>query len=307
MDIKVDRLSKSYGIQKAVDDISFEVKTGEILGFLGPNGAGKTTTMKMITNYIPFDNGAITIGGEPVESGGLKKDIGYLPEHNPLYEEMPVMDYLAFCASLQGVGKAMIDERVREMVRQCGLDIEKHKKITELSKGYRQRVGLAQAMIHDPKILILDEPTTGLDPNQIVEIRELIKRLGREKTVILSTHILPEVEATCDRILIINKGKIVADGTAATLRKQAQGKQILQLKIEDGSPDQIFEALRNLDSVELVDFINRESNQFEVQSKTETQSNRDIFYLCAENNWVLSEMIPLETKLEDIFRDLTIK
>jgi len=162
-------------------------------------------------------------------------------------------------------------------------------------------------MIHDPKILILDEPTTGLDPNQIVEIRELIKRLGREKTVILSTHILPEVEATCDRILIINQGKIVADGTAATLRKQAQGKQILQIRIEDGSPDQIFEALRNLDSVELVDFINRDRNQFEVQSKSETQSNRDIFYLCTKNNWVLSEMIPLETKLEDIFRDLTVK
>ena len=306
MDIIINNITKRYGNQKAVDNISFEVKTGEILGFLGPNGAGKTTTMKMITNYIQQDEGEILIGGQAVPSDGLKRRIGYLPEHNPLYLEMPVMDYLAFCAGLQGVPKSMTEQRVQDMVRTCGLNVEKHKKISELSKGYRQRVGLAQAMIHDPEVLILDEPTTGLDPNQIVEIRELIRKLGREKTVILSTHILPEVEATCDRILIINKGKIVADGTSNTLRKQAQGKQVLRIKIEDGTTDSIYESLRNLPTVELVDIVDSEQNRFEVQSHMDLQSNKTIFQLCVKNNWVLSEMIPFETKLEDIFRDLTL-
>lgn len=306
MDIKIQNLTKSYGFQKAVDDISFEVKTGEILGFLGPNGAGKTTTMKMITNFLEADEGDVLIDGTSVKTGSMKKRIGYLPEHNPLYLEMPLMDYLAFCAALQGVSKKDMPHRIREMVRLCGLDIEKHKKIGELSKGFRQRVGLAQAMIHDPDILILDEPTTGLDPNQIVEIRELIKQLGREKTVILSTHILPEVEATCDRILIINHGKIVADGTAATLRKQAQGQQVIKVKIEDGTPDEIFEALSGLKSIGVVDFIDKENGRFEVQSSPEMTSNRDIFKLCVKKKWALTEMVPYETRLEDIFRDLTV-
>ncbi len=306
MDIQIQQLTKSYGFQKAVDNISFEVKTGEVLGFLGPNGAGKTTTMKMITNSIDIESGDILIGGQSVKTGNLKKHIGYLPESNPLYLEMPVIDYLEFCAALQGVSKGMTDSRIREMVRVCGLDVEKHKKIGELSKGYRQRVGLAQAMIHNPEILILDEPTTGLDPNQIVEIRELIRQLGREKTVILSTHILPEVEATCDRILIINQGKIVADGTASTLRKQAQGQQVLKVKIEEGKANEIYEKLQALSSIALVDFIDADDNRFEIQSVPDQQSNKAIFKLCVKNKWVLSEMIPFETKLEDIFRDLTI-
>lgn len=306
MDIKIQNLTKSYGFQKAVDNISFEVKTGEILGFLGPNGAGKTTTMKMITNYIASDSGNIEIGGSSVMTGALKQKIGYLPEHNPLYHDMPVMDYLAFCAALSGVDKNRIDSRVIEMVKVCGLDIEKHKKISQLSKGFRQRVGLAQAMIHDPEILILDEPTTGLDPNQIVEIRELIKQIGKEKTVILSTHILPEVEATCDRILIINRGQIVADGTAATLRKQAQGQQVLHVKIEEGEADAIYEKLQKLKSVAMVDFIDQANNFFEVQSAVEMSSNKDIFKMCVKNKWVITEMIPFETRLEDIFRDLTV-
>lgn len=306
MDIKIQQLSKSYGPQKAVDDISFEVKPGEILGFLGPNGAGKTTTMKMITSYLELDQGDILIGGKSVKGGDLKKYIGYLPEHNPLYLDMPVLDYLAFCAALQGMEKSEIPNRIRQMVRQCGLDLEKHKFIRELSKGYRQRVGLAQAMIHDPEVLILDEPTTGLDPNQIVEIRELIKSLGKEKTVILSTHILPEVEATCDRILIINKGKIVADGTPDLLRKKAQGQQILQLRIEDGETNVIFQRLQDLASVTSVDILNPAENRFEVQSALNESSNRAIFELCVKNKWILSEAIPLETKLEDIFRDLTM-
>lgn len=306
MDIKIENLSKSYGYQKAVDNITFEVRTGEILGFLGPNGAGKTTTMKMITNFIDMDRGEITIGGRSVRTGELKKHIGYLPEHNPLYYEMPVIDYLRFCGALQGIPKSKIEDRIREMVRICGLDVEKHKSIGELSKGFRQRVGLAQAMIHDPEILILDEPTTGLDPNQRVEIRELIRQLGQAKTVILSTHILSEVEVTCDRILIINQGKIVADGTAATLRKQAQGQEVLQVRIEDGPANDIFTALNDLPEVALVDFIDRSTNRFEIQSAPNQSSNRAIFHLCVANNWLLSEMIPLETKLEDIFRDLTM-
>ena len=306
MDIQIQQLTKSYGFQKAVDNISFSVKTGEVLGFLGPNGAGKTTTMKMITNYIDIDQGDILIGGKSIKTGELNRHIGYLPEHNPLYLDMPVIDYLSYCAALQNVSKSMIPTRIREMVRLCGLDIEKHKKIGELSKGYRQRVGLAQAMIHDPAILILDEPTTGLDPNQIIEIRDLIRQLGKQKTVILSTHILPEVEATCDRILIINRGKIVADGTASTLRKQAQGQQVLKIKIDNGETNVIFEKLRKLEEVAMVDFVDRASNRFEIQSATDKQSNSAIFNLCVKNNWVLSECIPFETKLEDIFRDLTL-
>ena len=306
MDIKIENLSKSYGSQKAVDNISFEVKTGEILGFLGPNGAGKTTTMKMITNYLDIEEGNITIGGKPVQAGDAKSHIGYLPEHNPLYGEMPVIDYLQFCAELQGVPKMNIASRIKEMVRVCGLDIEKHKKIQELSKGFKQRVGLAQAMIHDPEILVLDEPTTGLDPNQIAEIRDLIKRLGKSKTVILSTHILPEVENTCDRILIINRGRIVADGTATTLRKQAQGNAILHVKIEGGDSQSVYDKIKMLPSVSLVDVLDQEANKFEIQSKEGLQSNRDIFKICVENNWFLTEMIPFETKLEDIFRDLTL-
>ncbi|QNL21047.1 ATP-binding cassette domain-containing protein [Hyphobacterium sp. CCMP332] len=307
MDIVIENLTKKYGAQRAVDNISFKVKTGEILGFLGPNGAGKTTTMKMITNYISVGEGEINIGGKSIKKDPdeLKKHIGYLPENNPLYHEMPVIDYLEFCASLQGVEKSKIQERIREMVNKCGLNAEKHKKIGELSKGYRQRVGLAQAMIHDPEILILDEPTTGLDPNQIVEIRKLIRDLGKEKTVILSTHILPEVEATCDRILIINRGKIVADGTSETLRAQAQGQEILKIKIEDAEPSKIESELKNLDSVEKVKSLS-EKGAFEIESKSGSSSKRAVFESCVKNKWVLTEMIPYETKLEDIFRNLTV-
>jgi ABC-2 type transport system ATP-binding protein len=216
MEVIVKNLTKRYGSQKAIDSINFRVNQGEVLGFLGPNGAGKSTTMKIITSYLAPTEGDVEVGGYSVtrEPEKVKQLIGYLPENNPLYLDMPVIEYLEFSALLQGVSKDKVQSRIREMIKVCGLMGEKHKLIGELSKGYRQRVGLAQAMIHDPQVLILDEPTTGLDPNQIVEIRKLIKEIGREKTVILSTHILPEVEATCDRILIINNGKIVADGTA---------------------------------------------------------------------------------------------
>ena len=306
MDIVIDHLSKSYGFQKAVDDISFRVKTGEILGFLGPNGAGKTTTMKMITGYLDIEEGDITMNGQSLREHDMKGRIGYLAEHNPLYPDMTVLDYLRFCAELQRVPSSDIEQRIRKMVKQTGLDIEKHKKIGELSKGFRQRVGLAQAMIHDPEVLILDEPTTGLDPNQIVEIRDLIRQMGKEKTVILSTHILPEVEATCDRILIINKGKIVADGTAETLRKQAQGQQILRVKIMAPNYQEVYDQLKKLQSVAMVDILDRDRNRFEIQSISNMSSNESVFKLCVDRGWILTEMIPFETKLEDIFRELTM-
>jgi ABC-2 type transport system ATP-binding protein len=308
MNIIIQSLSKQYGPQKAVDNLSFEVKTGEILGFLGPNGAGKSTTMKMITGYLGIGEGTVLFGDKSVVDHGdlIKRHIGYLPENNPLYLDMPIIDYLEFCAALQGVEKEKIQERVRTMVKVCGLNAEKHKKIGELSKGYRQRVGLAQAMIHDPEILILDEPTTGLDPNQIVEIRKLIREIGKEKTVILSTHILPEVEATCDRILIINKGKIVADGTADTLRKQATGQELIKVRIEDGGTDEVLHELRRIPTTDRVELVDKNLNRFEVQSKTDASSKREIFNLCVEKGWVLSELVPIETRLEDIFRNLTM-
>ena len=307
MDIVIENLTKKYGNQKAVDNISLKVATGEILGFLGPNGAGKTTTMKIITNFISADEGKIYIGGKSLSDNyyEIRKHIGYLSENNPLYHDMPVIDFLNFCAEIQGIEKSRIPERVAQMIRTTGLNREKHKKIGELSKGFQQRVGLAQAIIHNPEILILDEPTSGLDPNQIAEIRKLIRELGREKTVILSTHILPEVEATCDRIFIINKGKIVADGTAETLRKQARSSDILKVKIEDGEPNQIYKSLQNLSSVSMVDFADRKLNRFDIHC-TDNNAKREIFKLCVDKNWVLTEMTPFETKLEDIFRDLTM-
>jgi ABC-2 type transport system ATP-binding protein len=308
MDIIVENLTKVYGNQRAVDNISFRVRTGEVLGFLGPNGAGKTTTMKAITTYLLPNEGSISVGQFTLkdQADEIRKHIGYLPENNPLYQEMPVLDYLRYVAELQGIEKPKIRKRILEMVRLCGLEGEKHKNIGELSKGYKQRVGLAQALIHDPDVLILDEPTAGLDPNQIVEIRELIKKIGKEKTVILSSHILAEVEATCDRILIISKGKIVADGTAEELRKRAHGKEILKVKIEDGETNTVFNALQALEPVETVDFIKQEDHTYEIQSKQGLSSRRAIFSLCVSKGWVLTGMSSIETKLEDIFRELTM-
>jgi len=304
--IVVENLTKKYGDQKAVDDISFDVKPGEVVGFLGPNGAGKSTTMRMITCYMAPTDGSITVEGfradeHPEE---IKKRIGYLPENNPLYTDMAIIDYLRFCAEIQGVGKGDVNARIREMINICGLNLERHKKINELSKGFRQRVGLAQAMIHDPDVLIMDEPTAGLDPNQIVEIRNLIKELGKEKTVILSSHILSEVEATCDRILIINRGKIVADGTSDTLRQQAQGQELVSVNIE-GDKTKIKKALLGLASVEKVNDAENRSGFYIVQSKPELSSRKDIFDLCVKNKWYLLEMTGIETRLEDVFREVT--
>lgn len=308
MSIIVENLTKYYGDQKAVDNISFSIQTGEVVGFLGPNGAGKSTTMKMITCYMASSSGKIHLDGIDADAqpGEIKRKIGYLPENNPLYTDMAIIDYLKFCAEIQGVEKGLIRGRIREMIEMCGLSLERHKKIKELSKGYRQRVGLAQAMIHNPEVLILDEPTTGLDPNQIIEIRKLIKELGREKTVILSSHILSEVEATCDRILIINRGRIVADGTAEELRKQAQGQELVNIEIEaKEEPDHIKKALLALASVESVSEIDGRQKHFQVQSKPELSSKKEIFDLCVKKKWYLLELASKETKLEDVFREVT--
>lgn len=307
MDIVVKKITKVYGTQKALDDLSFSVKTGEVLGFLGPNGAGKTTTMKAITCFLSLNEGDITVGGTSVAANPelVKKRIGYLPENNPLYLDMPVIDYLKFIGELQGVVKNEMPLRIAEMVKVCGLTQEKYKKIGELSKGYRQRVGLAQALIHNPDVLILDEPTTGLDPNQIIEIRDLIRRIGQEKTVILSSHILAEVEATCDRVLIINKGKIVADGTPDELRKTAQGNEVLRVGIEGDERQKVFDALKTLVTVSSVDLVSGNDALLEVQSSAGESSKRAIFDMCVKNGWYLTELVSIEKNLEDVFREVT--
>jgi ABC-2 type transport system ATP-binding protein len=308
MDISVKNLVKTYGPQRAVDDISFEVKTGEILGFLGPNGAGKTTTMKVLTCYMAPTEGMVRIGNLDIfeDADEIKRHIGYLPESNPLYQEMPVLEFLSFVADVQDVPKKEIPVRLRNVVGQCGLNREKHKKIRELSKGYRQRVGLAQALIHDPEILILDEPTTGLDPNQIVEIRNLIKEIGREKTVILSTHILPEVEATCDRILIINNGSIVADGTPETLRNRREGQYMFDLQLKAPAGAATAEALRKLATVQVAEMVPDQPHRYRITSQEDAIFRDALFDLCTRESWPIYELTPVEESLEDIFRDLTL-
>ncbi|MDX1639886.1 MAG: ATP-binding cassette domain-containing protein [Balneolaceae bacterium] len=306
MSITVSNLTKEYGPQKAVDDISFEVKTGEILGFLGPNGAGKSTTMKIITCFISPTEGSVSLNGYNIFDHGreVRRRIGYLPENTPLYTDMSMVDYLKFAARLQEMPEDRIMPRIREMIDVCGLGPEKHKYIGELSKGYRQRVGLAQALIHDPEVLILDEPTTGLDPNQIVEIRSLIKEIGKEKTVMLSSHILKEVEATCDRILIINKGRLVADGSTQELRQRARGADQLLVQIKAGNGE-VDQALLNLASIAAVNPAGEGDGLWLIDTKPDRDAREEVFRLCVERGWVLMQMTPKESSLEDIFRELT--
>lgn len=296
-----------YGSQKAVDDISFQVKTGEILGFLGPNGAGKSTTMKIISCFISPSKGSVQLDGFDIKkhSEEVRRRIGYLPENNPLYTDMSIFDYLHMSAALQNVPEKEIPGRIKQMVDVCGLGPECHKNINELSKGFRQRVGLAQALIHDPDVLILDEPTTGLDPNQIVEIRSLIKEIGKEKTVMLSSHILKEVEATCDRILIISKGKLVADGSTEELKARSSGTNRLLLQIEG---EDVKEGLLALDSVAQVTPANEHGkDSWFVDIKTDRDSRKEIFRLCVDRDWVLLQLTPMQSSLEDVFRKLTIQ
>jgi len=305
MEIRTEHLTKRYGSQVAVDDVSFRVREGEVLGFLGPNGAGKTTTMRMICGLIGPDSGQVFIGGRLMDPGAvdLRRAIGYLPEANPLYEDMPVLDLLRFGAKLQGVPGHAIDGRIREMVDACGLGDEKHKRTGELSRGYRQRAGLAFAMVHDPAVLVLDEPTTGLDPNQIIEVRSLIKDLGRTRTVVFSTHILPEAEAVCDRILIINKGRIVADGTSEELRAQVLGHTLFQVRIMDASPEEVLPVLRGIEQVITATGVAGSLDRY-VVLMSGAEGGR-IAAACIAKGWSLGELRPQESRLEDVFRDAT--
>ena len=305
MDVVVENLTKSFENQKAVDSISFKAKRGEILGFLGPNGAGKTTTMKIMAWLLTPDFGNITFGDYSIwkQAGKIKNIIGYLPERNPLYDEMNVIDFLFFISKLHNIPKYKITSRVLDMIRLCGLDNDKHKQIGELSKGFRQRVGIAQALIHDPEVVILDEPTTGLDHNQIFGIRKIIKEIGEEKTVILSSHILSEIETTCDQVMIMSNGKIVANGTTSELRRKSDAEYCLKIGIKGGETTDIHEALNDLPGVLHIEIIHKQN--FELQCKPDVEIEKSIFNLCQENNWYISELTPVQTRLEDIFRKVT--
>ena len=305
MDVVVENLTKSFENQKAVDSISFKAKRGEILGFLGPNGAGKTTTMKIMAGLLTPDFGNITFGDYSIwkQAGKIKNIIGYLPERNPLYDEMNVIDFLFFISKLHNIPKYKITSRVLDMIRLCGLDNDKHKQIGELSKGFRQRVGIAQALIHDPEVVILDEPTTGLDPNQIFGIRKIIKEIGEEKTVILSSHILSEIETTCDQVMIMSNGKIVANGTTSERRRKSDAEYCLKIGIKGGATTDIHEALNDLPGVLHIEIIHKQN--FELQCKPDVEIEKSIFNLCQENNWYISELTPVQTRLEDIFRKVT--
>jgi ABC-2 type transport system ATP-binding protein len=312
MSIAVRNLTKLYDGQAAVNDISFDVSTGEILGFLGPNGAGKTTTMKIITCFMPPNSGTVEVDGLNISDHSLevRKKIGYLPELNPLYMDMNVLDYLAYSAELHGITGAPAQQRIREMVGVCGLEEVRHKDIGELSKGYRQRVGLAQAMIHDPDVLILDEPTSGLDPNQIVEIRNLIRQLGRAKTVILSTHILSEVQATCDRVIIINEGKIVANGSPDQLQRQFHGGEGLTVEMKSSVKDPLEEITPKLRILAYVNNVTLSSHEgqitrFDINVDRGQDVREAVFRLAVSEGWVILEMNRKITSLEEVFHKLT--
>jgi ABC-2 type transport system ATP-binding protein len=312
MAIAIRNLTKEYGHQKAVDDISFDVQTGEILGFLGPNGAGKTTTMKIITCYMPPTAGTVQVDGMDILDHSLevRRKIGYLPEMNPLYHDMNVLDYLEYSARLHGIQPTSIQPRTKEMVDVCGIGEVRHKDIGELSKGYRQRVGLAQAMIHDPELLILDEPTSGLDPNQIVEIRNLIKRLGSAKTVILSTHILSEVQAACNRVLIINEGKIVADGSPEELQREFTAGESITLELKTELVDPLEAIAPKLQVIAYVKNVTLAAHgegisRFELHVEKGMDVREAVFRLAVSENWVVLELSRKATSLEEVFHKLT--
>ena len=299
MSIQVNQLTKVYGTQKAVNDISFEVSPGDILGFLGPNGAGKSTTMKIATGYIAPTSGTISVMGHDVvnQSKEVRRNIGYLPEHNPLYLDMYVHEYLGFIGSLHQLKGKALRQRVTEMVELCGLTLEQNKRIGALSKGYRQRVGLAQALVHDPKVLILDEPTTGLDPNQLVEIRGLIKQVSQEKTVIFSTHIMQEVKALCNRVIIINRGEIVANESVDQLT--AGTGAILKVEFQNQVEAELLSQLKGVAGVK------GDGRHFTLQTEGDQDLREPLFKFAAEQGWVILGMQREEQNLEDIFQQLT--
>lgn len=300
MSIIVSNLTKLYGDQKAVNNISFTANDNQIVGFLGPNGAGKSTTMKIITGYLEANSGKVLVNGIDVNIDPLeaKKNIGYLPEANPLYYEMYVREYLHFIASLHKIEN--VNDRVEEVIKLTGLSLESNKKTGQLSKGFKQRVGLAAALIHDPKILILDEPTSGLDPNQIVEIRQLIKNLGKNKTVLFSSHILQEVETVCDRVIIINRGNIVADDTLKNLQSTNSGTQIVIVQFAKKVD------IRNLSNIETVENVTMENNYYSIQTSDPDRLKKRLLEFSVENNLDILSLQSKSNSLEEIFRNLTI-
>ena len=308
--IEVEGLTKNYGYTRAVNQVSFSVRRGEVLGFLGPNGAGKSTTMKILTCFLAPSAGRAVVAGHDVfeDSLNVRKHVGYLPEDTPIYRDMTVVEFLQFAAAMRGMDPAKIDGRIKEIGVRCGLSDVAGKLVGELSKGFRQRVGLAQAILHDPDIVILDEPTSGLDPNQIVEIRSLIKEIGREKTVILSTHILPEVQATCSRVVIISGGKLVADGTPDELRARERGGRYRVVVESNGVPkDAIRDRLASLAGVTRCEVIAAEdgSHAFAIDAGGASDLRKPIFKAAVDNRWTLLELGRESASLEDVFRNLT--
>jgi ABC-2 type transport system ATP-binding protein len=303
MSLQVLHLTKYYGQQKAVNDISFEINKGEIVGFLGPNGAGKSTTMKIATGYLPPSSGTVMVDGLNVLHHSLKvrKVTGYLPEHNPLYLDMYVHEYLHFVGRVYGISSQRLKSRSAEIIELCGLAREQNKKIEELSKGYRQRVGIAQALIHDPDVLILDEPTSGLDPNQILEIRKLIKDISANKTVIFSTHILQEVQALCDRVIVINLGEIVADNTVDNLMR-SQTKSLAIIVEFSGDVDE--EVLNQVPGLKRLDRISASSFRLEALEGVDLRG--EVFRFAADHSLSLRGLRQEESSLEEIFRELTV-
>lgn len=298
MSIEVKDISKSYGAQKALNNVSFSVKKGEIVGFLGPNGAGKSTLMKILTTFLIADEGTASVNGHDVttEEKAVQKSVGYLPEHNPLYLDLYVREYLAFNADVYNVAKS----RIEEVIQLTGLTPEAHKKIGSLSKGYRQRVGLATALLHDPEVLILDEPTTGLDPNQLVEIRDLIKNIGKDKTVFLSTHIMQEVEAICDRVIIINKGEIVTDKKLNNLVQDSQ--QVIEVEFDTAVEEAKLKMLDNLTIAK-----NVQGHIWELTFSTD-KDMRPVIFDFAQNNGIKTLQLNLKNRnLESVFREMTKK
>ncbi|MFT4756869.1 MAG: ABC-2 type transport system ATP-binding protein [Vicingaceae bacterium] len=297
MSLEVNNISKSYGAQKALDNISFSIKKGEIVGFLGPNGAGKSTLMKILTTYIASDEGSAAVNGFDVNSQAkaVQQSIGYLPEHNPLYLDLYVREYLAFNADVYKVAKS----RIEELIQLTGLSTESHKKIGELSKGYRQRVGLANALLHNPDVLILDEPTTGLDPNQLTEIRNVIKNVGKDKTVFLSTHIMQEVEAICDRVIIINKGKIVVDKKLDNLISENK-EQIIEVEFDYKIEEQVISRIENLTS-----YKNTHDMTWELTFTTEKDMRPKVFDFATANGLKTLQLNQKNKNLEAVFREIT--
>lgn len=303
MSISVQSLTKIYGTQKAVDNISFELGKGEIVGFLGPNGAGKSTTMKMITGYLPATMGNISVCGYDVQEKPMeiRKRIGYLPEANPLYYDMYVREYLEFSAGVHNLGK-QAKERIEEMITLTGLTKEAHKKIGTLSKGYKQRVGLAQAMLHDPEVLILDEPTSGLDPNQILEIRDLILRIGKQKTVLLSTHIMQEVQAMCSRVIIISNGKLVANDSIESLQQNKVQQNVLIVAFESAIDEKLLGKLKNADS-----YVNTGDNTWKINTAKPEELRKEVMQMALQNDLNIRSLQAETQSLEDVFRTLTTK